>query len=197
MNMNIQEAISVLRDGGIIIFPTDTAYGIGCRIDNESAVDRLFAIRKRPETKATPVLVSSREMVQNWVDEVPEQAEELMRKYWPGGLTIVLNSNTTRVVKLVKGGGNTLGVRMPDHSDLIQIIEGVGIPIIGSSANFAGEKTPFSFEEIDPQLIKSVDFVFPGETSGIKQSSTVVDCTTEPYKILREGAIKLSLNSEF
>lgn len=191
---DIQKTIEILKEGGIVIFPTDTAFGIGCRIDDERAVARLFEIRRRPETKATPVLVAGLEMAEQWVDEIPVPAREVMMKYWPGGLTVVLNSSDTRVAKLVKGGGSTLGVRMPDHDDLLQVIAGVGVPIIGSSANFAGEATPFLQEDLDPELIKLVDFVLPGKTKGGTQPSTVIDGTTEPFKILREGALRLTLD---
>ena len=185
-----QKAIAILKSGGIVIFPTDTAFGIGCRIDNAEVVNRLFNIRKRPELKASPVLVSSVEMAEEWVDEIPKQARLLMKKHWPGGLTIVLPSTKAEVPTLVKGGTDTLGVRMPDHKDVLEIVEAVGVPILASSANFAGAHTPYSYEEIDPKLIKLSDFVLPGECS-LKESSTVIDATVTPFKILREGAVKL------
>src|SRR5690606_15735462 len=117
----LEKAVNVIKSGGIVIFPTDTAFGIGCRIDNETTVTRLFNIRKRPNTKAAPVLVSSIDMAREWVDEINPQAEKLIDEYWPGGLTIVLPSTDLRVPSLVKGGGNTLGVRMPDHEDILQL----------------------------------------------------------------------------
>lgn len=189
-NEEINQAIEVLENGGIIIFPTDTAFGIGCRIDRKDSVERLFRLRNRPENKATPVLVSSIEMAEQWVDTISEFARSLMEQYWPGGLTIVLKSHNKRVSPLVQGGTDTLGVRMPDHEDLLKIIEKVGVPILGPSANFAGEPTPFQMEHIDPKLAKLVDYVVPGKTKQ-RQSSTVVDCTVTPFKILRQGAVRL------
>ena len=189
MNKSIEQAIQTVISGGIIIFPTDTAFGIGCRIDDEKAAARLFEIRRRPETKATPVLVSGIEMAEQWVDTIPVPAKELMLKYWPGGLTVVLDSSDTRVAKLVKGGGSTIGVRMPDHQDLLEVIDRVGVPIVGSSANFAGKKTPFSLDEIDSELIKLVDFVLPGKTKGGTQPSTVIDGTSLPFTVLRQGSV--------
>src|SRR3989344_181169 len=103
MNKNITKAISILKTGGIVIFPTDTAFGIGCRIDDEKAVKRLFTIRKRPVAKAVPVLVSSINMAKEYVDNLDLKVLELMKKYWPGGLTIVLSSQTKNVVPLVRG----------------------------------------------------------------------------------------------
>lgn len=186
----IKKSIAILKSGGIVIFPTDTAFGIGCRIDNPEVVNRLFNIRRRPDGKPSPVLVSNEEMAKQWVDEVPKQARDLMKEYWPGGLTIVLKSTKEEVPELVKGGTDTLGVRMPNHEDMLTVVEGVGVPVLASSANFAGEPTPFTFEQIDPKLIKLADFVLPGECS-LHEQSTVVDATVTPYTILREGAVKL------
>jgi L-threonylcarbamoyladenylate synthase len=113
-----------------------------------------------------------------------------MRKYWPGGVTIVLPATTAFVSPLVKGKSNTLAVRMPDKKEIIEIIEKMDVPIIGTSANFAGEKTPFSFEELDEELMGKVDFVLKGNCEkGI--SSTVLDATQKPWKILRQGAVSV------
>src|SRR5487761_627636 len=113
---DVTEAIRVLKKGGIVIFPTDTAFGIGCRIDDEEAVKRLFRIRKRPENKAVPVLVSSLHMAQKYVQEIQQDVvEKLIKPYWPGALTIVLASRNDRVPELVRGGTDTVGVRVPDH----------------------------------------------------------------------------------
>lgn len=189
----ISKAIRILKDGGIVIFPTDTAFGIGCRIDDEDAVKRLFAVRKRPENKAVPVLVSSFHMAQEYLQEVPQDViEKLVNPYWPGALTIVLKSKTEKIPLLVRGGTNTLGVRVPDHLTTLALINGVGIPLVGTSANFAGEQTPYTFEDLDKELVKMVDFVVPGECH-TKQASTVIDCTVKPWKILRQGHIRLKI----
>lgn len=192
MNQQIQKAIEVLKNGGIVIFPTDTAFGIGCRIDDKKAVERLFNIRKRPQNQAMSALVSSIEMAQKYLEPIPgDVIDKLVRLYWPGALTIVLQSRIDKVPFLVRGGGETLGVRMPNHQDILEIIKGVGVPILGPSANFHGEKTPYVFEDLDPELVKLVDYVVSGECS-MQQASTVIDCSQKPWKILREGALKVS-----
>jgi L-threonylcarbamoyladenylate synthase len=193
MNDQIKKAIKIVQDGGMIIFPTDTAFGIGCRMDDETAVKRLFTIRRRPQTQATPVLVSGLAMAQEYLLEVPiDVSEKLLGQYWPGALTIILPCKTEKVPELVRGKGNNLGVRMPNHEIALSIIEGVGVPLLGPSANFHGEKTPYTFAELDPELVRLVDFVVPGECS-IKQASTVIDCSVTPWIVLREGAIKLKV----
>lgn len=189
----ISNAIGVLKKGGIAIFPTDTAFGIGCRIDDEKAVKKLFQIRKRPETQATPVLVSSQEMAEKYLELIPKKVEEkLIQNYWPGALTIILPCKKEKVPELVRGKGKTLGVRMPNNETILEIIQGVGVPILGPSANFHGEKTPYAFEDLDAELMRLVDVVVPGECE-VKQASTVIDCSVNPWKIVRQGAIKIQI----
>ena len=93
MEQEILKAIDIFKNGGIVIFPTDTAFGIGCRIDDEKAIQRLFKICKRPQSMATPVLVESEEMAKRYIEDVPKDVHELMEKYWPGALTIVLKGS--------------------------------------------------------------------------------------------------------
>jgi L-threonylcarbamoyladenylate synthase len=191
---NLEEAILIVKKGGIVIFPTDTAYGIGCRIDDVAAVGRLFHLRKRPENKAVPVLVSSIDMAREYWEELPDEVEEkLINKHWPGALTIVLPARIRKVSELARGGGKNLGLRMPDNDVLLDIIAEVGVPIIGTSANFAGEATPYRFEDLDSELVRLVDFVIKGKCSK-KEASTVIDCTVNPWKVLRKGAVEFKLN---
>src|SRR3989344_4845508 len=124
MKAYIKDAIKVLRDGGIVIFPTDTAFGIGCRIDDEKAIEKLFRIRQRPKDQATPVLVDSLEMAKDYLSPIPKDViDELIKPYWPGGLTIVLPCRIDKVPKLVRGGGKTIGVRIPDNPVILEIIK--------------------------------------------------------------------------
>lgn len=191
---DIREAITILKNGGIVIFPTDTVYGIGCRMDNAKAVNQLFRIRKRPRTQAAPVLVDSVAMAQNYLAPITQEVmEQLMKPYWPGALTIVLKCKVDKVPKLVRGGGDTLGVRIPNHPLTLELIRKVGVPILGPSANFHGEKTPFKFEDLDPELTKLADYVLVDKGSLERNVSTVIDCSIKPWKILREGAVKIDL----
>lgn len=189
---DVRKAIVVLKQGGVVIFPTDTAFGIGCRIDDEKAIKRLFTIRKRPETQATPVLVSSLHMAQEYLKAVPEKViKKLMELHWPGALTIVLPCLDEKVPLLVRGGTDTLGIRVPNHLTTLELINGAGVPLLGPSANFHGEATPYEFTDLNKELISQVDFVISGECH-VKQASTVIDCTQNPWKILRQGAVKIN-----
>ena len=193
MSRQIKKAIDVFRDGGIVIFPTDTAIGIGCRIDNKKAVERLFRIKKRQKNKPMLVLVDSIEMAQEYWQSIPLGVlNKLIKKYWPGSLTIILYCNKVRVQDLVRGKGNTLGIRFPNDPILQRIINGVGVPIIAPSANFSGEETPFSIDDVNPELVKLADYVLNKKTGKKQAVSTVIDCTVEPWKIVREGAVRIN-----
>lgn len=185
---NNKDVVSVFRDGGVVIFPTDTAIGIGCRIDNVEAVERIYEIRHRPPEKPLLILVSSFEMVQEYAIPLSEKEYLLMKKYWPGGITFVINANEEKVPAIVRANGPTIAVRLPDNNELIKIIDEIGVPIVAPSANFSGGKTPLKIEEVDDNLKKQVDFVLPGvcKMEGI---STILDLTQNPYQILRQGVV--------
>lgn len=188
---NLQQAIEVLRNGGIVIYPTDTAFGIGCRIDRKDAVRRLFTIRKRPTTQAVPVLVGSIKMAQDLLPlPLPNNVRGLMEKYWPGALTIVYPCREGKVLPLIRGGGKTVGVRMPNHKVTLSLINGLGVPILGPSANFHGRPTPYRYEELDRELVELVDYVIDG-VCFVGKVSTVADCSVEPWNIIRQGALKI------
>lgn len=186
----ISKAIEILNQGGIVIFPTDTAYGIGCRIDKEDSVKRLFKIRKRPEEQAVPVLINGIGMANDYFQTFPKEVESLMEKYWPGRLTIVYRAKKEKVAELVRGGGENVGLRMPSNSIILSLIDLTGVPILGPSANFHGEKTPFKKEDLDKNLIKLVDFVIDEEPGGLGVS-TVLDCTKNPWEVLRQGSVEV------
>lgn len=187
----ITQAINVLNEGGIVIFPTDTAFGIGCRMDREKSVKKLFSLRRRPLFQATPVLVDSIDMAKNYlVSPLSNIVRQMMENYWPGGLTIVERSQKDKVTPLVRGNGENLGVRMPDHKTPLTLIGGIGVPLLGPSANFHGKPTPYLLKEIDPELIKLTDMLLEGEC-GNNTVSTVVDCTVHPFRVVRSGAVKL------
>lgn len=189
MNEQIQQAVEILKKGGIVIYPTDTAFGIGCRIDDEQAVRKLFEIRHRPLTQTPPILFDSINLVKEYVTDMPERAEELMKKYWPGAVTIILPTDASRVNDLIRGKTG-IGCRIPNHEIPLTLIRELGVPIIGTSANFSGEPTPYQLSDLNPQLVELVDMVIEGSTS-VQRESTVIDCTQKDFKILREGAIRI------
>ncbi len=188
MDNLVKEAVRVLNRGGIIIYPTDTAFGIGCRIDRHEAVERLFSIRRRPLSQATPVLVASAEMALPYFDQPSDIVRRLMREYWPGALTIVAPCQKNLIYSPIRGGGEKVGLRMPNHETALAIIKAVGVPILGPSANFHGQPTPYTQADLDPELVGRVDLVVGGECQ-LRKVSTVIDCSFNPPRILRQGAV--------
>ena len=172
-NEQIQQAVTILNQGGIVIFPTDTAFGIGCKVSDEEAVKRLFHLRHRSPDKAIPVLVNSVKMAEKYTEALDENIRrKLLEPFWPGGLTIVLPVRKASISEIVLGGRKTVGLRMPNHQIPLEIIAGVGEGLATSSANFAGKPTPYAFAEIDAELVKLVDFIVSGETS----AETGINC---------------------
>ncbi len=191
MDKQIQEAVRVFKNGGIVIFPTDTAIGIGCRIDNENAVKRVFDIKKRDYKKPLLALVDSIQMAEEYVSIPKHVQEKILNKYWPGGLTVFLKCDLKKVPSVVRSGENSLAIRLPDHDDIRNIIKQVGVPVLATSANFSGDPTPYHISEVNKELLSKVDFVLNGECI-FKKQSTVLDCTARPWKIIREGAVKIN-----
>jgi L-threonylcarbamoyladenylate synthase len=132
-------------------------------------------------------------MLEPFVQPISEEViSKLIKPYWPGGLTIVMPCYPEKISALIRGGTMTLGVRVPDHLTTIALIEGTGVPIIGTSANFSGRPTPYVFEDLDSELVQLVDYVVPGQCYK-KKASTVIDVSEKPWKILREGAVTINL----
>lgn len=196
MNNHITEATTVLNQGGIVIFPTDTAFGIGCLANNILAIEKIFSIRQRPHTQAAPVLFDTVSRVREYVTHIPETVErELMEKYWPGALTVILPAKLTKMPSLVRGGGLTIGTRIPAHEIPRLLVQKTGVPLLGPSANFHGKPTPYRLADIDPSLIALVDYIVPGTTT-VMRESTVIDCSETPWEIKRQGALEVTLGKE-
>lgn len=123
-----------------------------------------------------------------FLSPIADNVRHLMNAYWPGALTIIYCSRQELIPPLVRGGGETVGLRMPNHDVPLVLINAVGVPILGPSANFHGEHTPFKFEDIDPELIKLVDYAIPGECNA-GNVSTIIDCSVNPWIIIRQGAV--------
>lgn len=186
---NIQEAIKVFKKGGIVVFPTDTAYGIGCRMDNPESVGKVFNIKKRNLNDALLVLVDSFEMAEEYVT-FDSRSLMLVKKYWPGGLSIFLNTKPGKVPRIVTANSNILAVRWPKHEIIEKIISGVGVPIIATSANMSGGETPYALDKVDKKILDQADFVLDGECT-YKQESTIIDCSKSPWKMIRKGAVEI------
>ncbi len=188
---NIFEVAKRFKDGEVGIFPTDTAFGIGCRMDNVNSVKRIFQLRHRPVEKALLVLVDSVKMAEEYVVIDEKIKKNLIDKYWPGGLTLILKCNKEKVPEIVRSGKETLAVRFPDHPTLQKIISEVGVPIVAPSANYSGEKTPLKLSEVNKSLLDKVDFSLKGVCT-MEGVSTIIDAASDRLTIVRNGVVKIA-----
>jgi len=173
--------------GGVIAFPTDTVYGLGADAFNSTAVERIYEIKNRPKYRQFPLLIADVERLTTLADPIPEIAWFLARRFWPGGLTLVLPKTDSLPGYLALGP--TIAVRVPDHPVCLAIIQHLGNPIIGTSANISGHPAALTAEEVGQQLGEKIDFIINGGKCPGGKESTVVDVTHESPTILRQGII--------
>ena len=184
----IGQGVACLKAGGVVVFPTDTLYGVGADVFNVPALRRVFDLKGRPLGLALPVLVSDWEQVGSVAQDIPEIGRRLADRFWPGPLTLVL-SRSSRLPDLVTGGRDTVAVRMPDHPIPLALAREFGGPIIGTSANPSGEADLLTLEEVEAQLGSVVDYIIRCGPAPAGVPSTVVDVTTGTPRLIREGAL--------
>jgi L-threonylcarbamoyladenylate synthase len=184
----VNKAARIVEKGGVIVYPTDTVYGMGCNPFNKEAVERIFRI-KGERTKPLPILVSNIkdiEKIAYTTDMVPRLAE----KFWPGPLTIVLPKKPS-LPSIVTRDLDSAAVRVPDHKVALELIQVSGGLLIGTSANKTGEKAPRTAQKAAKQIGEEVDFIIDDGPTPIGESSTIIDLTQKKLKILRQGPIRI------
>ncbi len=181
------EAVRVLRDGGLVCYPTDTVYGIGAAAGDDAAVSRLFAVKGRSPDKPLPLLLADVSDAAR-VAEVTPLAKALAERFWPGALTIVMRKADS-YRSLALAGGDTVALRVPDHGLVRRIVRALGEPITGTSANRAGTRAPVSAAEVAFQMGDVVELIIDGGQSRTRLESTVIDITRDKPEIVREGAV--------
>ena len=181
------EAVRVLRDGGLVCYPTDTVYGIGAAASDDAAVRRLFAVKGRSPDKPLPLLLADVSDAAR-VAEVTPLAKALAGRFWPGALTIVMRKAGS-YRSLALAGGDTVALRVPDHELVRRIVRALGEPITGTSANRAGTRAPISAAEVAFQMGEMVELIIDGGQSRTRLESTVIDITRNEPEIVREGAV--------
>ncbi len=157
MNIEVHNAFEVIQNGGIILYPTDTVWGIGCDASNEEAVKKIYALKKRMETKSMIVLMNGDRMMHNVFKEIPETAWQIL-DVAEKPTTLILD-NPRNVAKNLIADDNTLGVRMVKDQFCFKLMERMKRPLVSTSANISGIATPKSFKDIAPEIIKGVDYV--------------------------------------
>ncbi len=188
--VNIEEVKNILEKGGIIIYPTETLYGIGAKYDDKKALKKIFEIKKRPSEKSFPLIIDLKHL-ELVAENIPDFAWELIEKYWPGPLTIILPAKAGLPKEITKNG--TVAVRMPGESFALKLIKELPFPITATSANSSQmppadciEKVLEYFKDEEIELI-----IDGGKLFGIP--STIIDVTVNPPRMIREGAIKIKL----
>ena len=184
------EAVRILRKGGIVAIPTDTVYGLAAAFDDEEAVERIFHIKGRSAGLALPLLIDSADAVERYVAEVPESFWALAAAFWPGQLTMVMRKSVL-VSERLTAGRNTVGLRVPDHRLPRHLSRSLGKAITGTSANLSGSPSLTTAKEVEEQLGNAIDLVVDGGATNGPISSTVVDLSDDSPTILREGRITL------
>lgn len=178
----------IIKNGGIVVFPTETVYGIGVNGLDRNAVEKLYKIKERPLDKPISLLVSDFEMIEKVAQNITEVEYKLMKKFFPGPLTIILNKRDI-VPDIVTSGGDTVGIRMPKEEITRKLIEYAGVPIAAPSANISGKPSGTNLQEIIQEFEGKVDYFIDGGKSKIGISSTIVKVIDEIPYILREGSI--------
>ncbi|MBI2936028.1 MAG: threonylcarbamoyl-AMP synthase [Chloroflexi bacterium] len=184
----VTEAVSLVRQGGVVAYPTDTVYGLGADAFNEAAIEKVFAIKGRPLGMPLPLLLASAEELGQVTSETPPLVASLAARFWPGALTLVLPKGP-RVPAALASRGWTVGVRVPDHPVPRELVRRLGSPITGTSANRSGGPEATTEEDVRRQLGGLVDLIIVGGPRPRGVTSTVLDLTGPAPRIVRAGAI--------
>lgn len=180
--------VKVLNEEGVIAFPTDTVYGLGVKMTSFLALEKMKKAKRRPETKPFTVMVSKLSQIEE-IAILNERDRKIIAKFFPGALTIILNKKEN-VSPILTNGYQTIGIRMPDDKNVLELIDKVGCGLLVPSANISGLPPALSHEEVLEQLDGALDLIVRGKSGG-KLASTIVDLTKDEIKIIRQGNITL------
>lgn len=195
----IEKAVSLLSRGEIIAFPTDTVYGVGGDIFSETAIDRIYRLKNRPTNKPINALISSENQLKMIVESIPADARSIIKKFWPGPLTIILKKNT-EVSDKVTCSLDTIGVRMPNNRVALEIIKKFEKPLATTSANISGQPSPLTADDVYNNFQESLPIIIDSKEKALGIESTIVTFASSKPQILRIGAItkeELSLFIDF
>ncbi|NLN17562.1 MAG: threonylcarbamoyl-AMP synthase [Firmicutes bacterium] len=185
---DLEKAAQVLREGGLVAFPTETVYGLGANALDEKAVAKIFHAKGRPPDNPLIVHLASAEDLPQVVASIPPEAIVLASRFWPGPLTLVL-PRKDEVPLITTGGLETVAVRVPDHPLALELIRRSGVPVAGPSANLSGRPSPTTAAHVLEDLGDKVDVIIDGGPTGLGVESTVLDLTTSPPVLLRPGGV--------
>lgn len=181
----------ILDNDGVIIFPTDTVYGIACNCFSANAIKKIFDIKKRPANKPINVLSNSLDKIKLVSKNISEKEEILINEYMPGALTIILDKNE-KVPEILTAGLETIGVRIPKNNISLRILESVSYPLATTSANISGDSAGIEITDFLEEFDGVVDAIIDGGETDLKVASTIVRVESDnKLKIIREGTLKI------
>lgn len=182
------ELVGIMRGGGLVAVPTETVYGLAGNGLDEKAVAEIYEVKGRPEVKPLSLMVHDAASMERYCESVPPQAYTLAKRFWPGPLTIVMKAKPC-VPEIVRAGGETVGLRCPDHPLTLELLEKSRVPFAAPSANPSGEPSPKNADSVLKYFDGKIDAVLDGGECGIGRESTLIDLSRTPYRILRQGAL--------
>lgn len=183
------QACEIISKGGVIAFPTESFYGLGVNATNANAVKRLFTIKKREPDLPILILTSSLEELPKYVTSIPQKAREIGEKFWPGGLTMVFKSSRALPI-LLTAGKEKVGIRISSHPVAFALSRSLNVPITATSANISGSPPCIAAEQVAEYLGHDLDLILDGGITEGRYPSTVLDVTTEPPVMIRQGIIR-------
>jgi len=184
---HVGRAATALKAGGVVIFPTETVYGIGTSVFSLAGIRRIYELKGRHGRKPLALLVPSLLAAAPLVESIPTEARRLAEKFWPGPLTLVFKASA--LGRLVTGGLATIGVRIPNHPVALAILKATGIPLATTSVNRSGQKPAVSGKDAARLFGGKVDYLIDGGICRVKTASSVIDLSHYPFMVIREGAI--------
>ena len=181
-------AAEIICAGGLVAVPTETVYGLAGNGMDEKAVEKIYEVKGRPAIKPLSLMVASPEEIGRYAVDVPEAAKALAEKFWPGPLTIVLKANPD-IPEIVRAGGDTIGLRCPDHALTLKALREAGVPFAAPSANLSGAPSPKTAGDVLKVFDGVIDAVIDGGACTLGRESTILDMSKKPYRVLRQGAL--------
>lgn len=190
LEKQICTAAKIIKSGGIVAFPTETVYGLGADAFNAKAVEKIFKIKNRPFFDPLIVHICKKEQIKYLYRRVDKRIERLIKKFWPGPLTIVAKKNF-KLPDIVTAGLDTVAVRMPANEITLEFIKQCGVPIAAPSANKFGRLSPTTARHVKKQFGKSIDFIIDGGRCSVGLESTIIDLSSKKILVLRSGVITI------
>ena len=185
---DLSGAAELIRSGGLVAVPTETVYGLAGNGLDAAAVEKIYEVKGRPAVKPLSLMVPGAESIGDYCLEVPPQAKTLAARFWPGPLTIVLKAKK-EIPPVVLAGGDTVGLRCPDHPKTLALLRLTGLPFAAPSANPSGEESPKDAQKVLAYFDGRIEGVIDGGPCGLGRESTLVSLADRPFRILRRGAL--------